>query len=93
MTPLHVPDKDVIETLPDQRTIQRAKKGVPMPLSDAIRYGVITREEAAEKYGAAVLGQVGPTEVKEGAQTDTGAAGASQLTGTARTTRRGASRR
>lgn len=39
------PTADKIETLPDGRTIQVAVKGVPMPIAEAQRLGLITEPE------------------------------------------------
>ena len=40
-------EEDVIETLPDGRTIQVATKGTEMPMADAVRLGLVKDGAAA----------------------------------------------
>ena len=37
----YIPEADIIETLPDGRTVLVARKGVPMPLAEAKRLGFV----------------------------------------------------
>lgn len=57
-----VPKADVTETLPDGRTIQIAVKGRPIPMSEAIKAGLVKGAQAAGP--AETKPQAGPTEVK-----------------------------
>ena len=52
------PEKDVTETTDDGRTIQVAVKGVPMPIAEAEKLGLVKGASADENKSAA------PTENK-----------------------------
>lgn len=52
-TEFYTPEEDVVETLPDGRTILAAPKGVPIPLHEARRRGFVKDQ-----------GIVGPQETK-----------------------------
>lgn len=60
------PDEDVIETLPDGRTIQIGVAGVPMPMREAIRMGLVPDPNAPAPVPAKAAAQIGPAETKEG---------------------------
>lgn len=56
----YVPEKDVVATLDDGRTIQLAVKGTPIPLSVAFQHGLVDETGKPVKQSAA-----GPSETKE----------------------------
>ncbi|HKS27082.1 MAG TPA: hypothetical protein VJS44_04655 [Pyrinomonadaceae bacterium] len=60
MTPMYTPTED--KEIEDSNGITRqvAVKGVPMPLSDAVRYGLVSPDEARKLAG----GQFRPAETK-----------------------------
>lgn len=67
----YVLEEDCIETLPDGRTIQVGVKGASIPMSEAIRLGLVADPEEAKKKEEAkkpapeeAKPAAGPTEVK-----------------------------
>jgi hypothetical protein len=57
---VYVPEEDVTETLPDGRTVQVAVKGAEMPMTEAVRLGLVKTAPAP-----------GPSETKEAAPSET----------------------
>lgn len=49
---MFTPEKDVTETLEDGRTIQVAVKGVPMPVTEAKKLGLVKDETPKESESA-----------------------------------------
>lgn len=70
----YVPTQDVIETLPDGRTLQIGVAGHAMPLSEAVRLGVadeqgnpVAKAGAADKAAGNEAPAKGPSETKPAA--------------------------
>src|SRR5436190_6507403 len=57
-----VPEEDIIETLPDGRTIQKAVAGVPVPYAEAVKQGLI--KEPKSQGPSETKPQPGPSETK-----------------------------
>src|SRR6188472_3833665 len=55
---MYTPDEDVVQTNAEGLQIQVASKGVPMPMRDAIKYGLVPNPQARAGTG--------PSETKEG---------------------------
>lgn len=67
--PMYTLEEDVIETLEDGRTIQIGVKGAQIPMSEAIRLGLVDDPEAAKakKEAAVEAKKPAPEEAKPAA--------------------------